>query len=305
MSTITLTDIAEILANVSRHEYISDFLKHEVSKLHSRETCWPQSGVAGLLYALRANLSETQSWNNSIIEQGPYYFNSTGNVYLVDFATNEFTVNGVDKDTFITLSYVHSLSMIIAFFLVYPVILLMESTTVLCDLINRPVAKHTVQKWESALRAAVFTPLVIAGLVTGIIGMGSSDHFNTEHGIIGIITVVFAGFASLLYFYGFFFDRRMRRTIRGTRWLQNVHYFDMFVCQVILMLSGFVLTDGFDDLSVMGLCYIQIVVSCAKGKAWECYYGGCKWEPDVEDGQVVEKTGGNGDAGHEFLLWDL
>lgn len=107
MSTITLTDIAEILANVSRHEYISDFLKHEVSKLHSRETCWPQSGVAGLLYALRANLSETQSWNNSIIEQGPYYFNSTGNVYLVDFATNEFTVNGVDKDTFITLSYVH------------------------------------------------------------------------------------------------------------------------------------------------------------------------------------------------------
>lgn len=177
-----------------------------------------------------------------------------------------------------------ALSMIIAFFLVYPVILLMESTTVLCDLINRPVAKHTVQKWESALRAAVFTPLVIAGLVTGIIGMGSSDHFNTEHGvgilvykrlgteltneqIIGIITVVFAGFASLLYFYGFFFDRRMRRTIRGTRWLQNVHYFDMFVCQVILMLSGFVLTDGFDDLSVMGLCYIQI------GTAWAVSLG--------------------------------
>jgi hypothetical protein len=59
----------------------------------------------------------------------------------------------------------------------------MESTTVLCDLINRPVAKHTVQKWESALRAAVFTPLVIAGLVAGIIAMGSSDHFGTEHGV--------------------------------------------------------------------------------------------------------------------------
>ncbi|KAF9783629.1 hypothetical protein IL306_008756 [Fusarium sp. DS 682] len=139
----------------------------------------------------------------------------------------------------------------------------MESSTVLCDLINRPVAKHTVQKWESALRAFVFTPLVIAGLVAGILGMGSSDHFRTEHGVLGLVTVVFAGFASLLYFFGFFFDSRMRRTATGLRWLQNIKYFDMFVCQVILMISGFALTDGFDDLSLMGLCYIQISLAWA------------------------------------------
>ncbi|CAG7564439.1 unnamed protein product [Fusarium equiseti] len=228
MSATTLTDIANTLASISREEYITDFLKHEVSKLHSRETCWPQSGVSGLLTLLRANMSETQSWNSSIIHQGPYSFNSTGNSYSVDFATREFVVNGVDQDTYITLSYVHALSLIIAFFLVYPIILLMESTTVLCDLINRPVAKHTVQKWESALRAAVFTPLVIAGLVAGIIAMGSSDHFRTEHGIIGLVTVVFAGFASILYFFSFFSTRSLQRTLSGTRWLQNIHYFDMF-----------------------------------------------------------------------------
>jgi hypothetical protein len=107
MSAITLIDIAEILANVSREYYIADFLKHEVSKLESRETCWPQSGVSGLLYLLRANLSETHSWNHSIVEQGPYHFNSTGNTYSVDFAAKEFVVNGVDQDTYITLSYVH------------------------------------------------------------------------------------------------------------------------------------------------------------------------------------------------------
>jgi hypothetical protein len=73
--------------------------------------------------------------------------------------------------------------MIIAFFLVYPIILLMESSTVLCDLINKPVTKHTVQKWESVLRAFVFTPLAIAGLVAAIIAMGTSDHFRTEHGV--------------------------------------------------------------------------------------------------------------------------
>jgi hypothetical protein len=107
MSAITLSDIAEMMANVSREEYVADFLKHQVSKLHSRETCWPQSGVSGLLYLLRANLSETHSWNNSYIVQGPYHFNSTGNIYSVDFANKEFIVNGVDQDTYITLSYVH------------------------------------------------------------------------------------------------------------------------------------------------------------------------------------------------------
>ncbi|KAM0318812.1 hypothetical protein ACHAPQ_010567 [Fusarium lateritium] len=106
----------------------------------------------------------------------------------------------------------------------------MGSTTVLCDLVNRPIAKHKVRKWESALRAFVFTPLVIAGLVSGILGMGSSDHFSTEHGVIGLITVVFAGFTALLYFYTFF-DSWMRRTALRMRWLQNIHYFDMFVCQ--------------------------------------------------------------------------
>ncbi|KAF4501854.1 hypothetical protein FAGAP_1937 [Fusarium agapanthi] len=93
--------------------------------------------------------------------------------------------------------------------------------------------------------------------------MGSSDHFRTEHGVIGLVTVVFAGFASLLYFFDFFFGSRLARTIMGMRWRQNLKYLDMFVCQVILMLSGFVLTDGFDDLSVMGLCYIQISLAWA------------------------------------------
>ncbi|KAF4437553.1 hypothetical protein F53441_13002 [Fusarium austroafricanum] len=249
--------------DTTRSAYVSEFLSRAISKLHSRETCWHNSGVGGLVDGLRANLSESQLWNSSIFSEGPYMANATGNVFSIDLDSKFFIVNDVDQDTFITLTYIHALCLIIAFFFVYPIILLMDSSTVLCDLINRPVAKHIVAKWESALRAFVFTPLVIAGLVTGIIAMGDSDHFRTEHGVLGLVTVVFAGFASLLYFFGFFFDTRMRRTAMGMRWLQNVHYCDMFVCQVILMLSGFVLTNGFDDLSVMGLCYIQISTAWA------------------------------------------
>lgn len=83
------------------------FLQHEVSKLHSRETCWHQSGVGGLLALLRANLSESKSWNSSFVSGGPYTFNATGNLFTVDLATKHFDVNTVDQDTFITLTYVH------------------------------------------------------------------------------------------------------------------------------------------------------------------------------------------------------
>lgn len=85
------------------------FLQHEVSKLHTRETCWHQSGVGGLLALLRANLSESKSWNSSYVSGGPYTFNATGNLFTVDLATKNFDVNTVDQDTFITLTYVHGM----------------------------------------------------------------------------------------------------------------------------------------------------------------------------------------------------
>src|SRR4051794_35736361 len=60
-------------------------------------------------------------------------------------------------------------TMAIAFFLVYPIILLLGSVTVLCDLINRPIEKQKFKRWETRLQSFCFTPLVIAGLVTVIL----------------------------------------------------------------------------------------------------------------------------------------
>lgn len=73
-------------------------------------------------------------------------------------------------------------SMTLAFFLLYPIILLLASATALCDLIQRPFKKQNVERWQAALQSLVFTPLVIVDLVAGIIAMGTSDHFRTEHG---------------------------------------------------------------------------------------------------------------------------
>ncbi|UPK94740.1 hypothetical protein LCI18_005675 [Fusarium solani-melongenae] len=219
------------MGDVLRRDYVEGFLKHEIDALHHRETCWDQAGTKGLYEMLWANISESRGWNPTI-ESGLYNVSSFGNDYSIELLTRHFIVNGIHKSTYMWLTLAHMFTMAAGFFLVYPIILLLQSVTVLCDLINNPVAKHKVKRWETILQGFGFCPLLIAGLTTGILAMGTSDHFRTEHG--------------------------MSWTARGTWWRQNIHYFDMAICQIILIISGFALSDGFDDLAFMGLCAVQL-----------------------------------------------
>lgn len=73
-----------------------------------------------------------------------------------------------------------------AFFLAYPIILVLASTPSLCIMIDRPLQEPTkakIDRWQTIFQTFVFAPLMIGGLVTGIIGMGTSDHARTEHGV--------------------------------------------------------------------------------------------------------------------------
>ncbi|KAH7139624.1 hypothetical protein B0J13DRAFT_596707 [Dactylonectria estremocensis] len=247
-------------AQAVAHLYTTQFLKDQIDDLSSRDTCWHQSGVKGLVTLLLANVSQSPTLGVNV-SQGLFRLSSSGNNFSIDLATYAFEVNGLTESTYHVLSGVHIFTMAVAFFLIYPIILLLDSMTVLCDLVRRPVEKHKVKKWETGLKSLVFIPLVITGFVTGILAMGSSDHFRTEHGIVGLATVVFAVVTDSVYFVELYFSATLRRTIRGIKWLQIMHYVDMAACQAILILSGFALSDGFDDLVVMGLCTVDLSMS--------------------------------------------
>ncbi|KAH6888180.1 hypothetical protein B0T10DRAFT_549433 [Thelonectria olida] len=250
------------VAQTFGHLYIARFLKDQMDDLNSRDTCWYYSGVKGLETLLRANVSRPSTLGVNI-SQGLFNISSSGNNFTIDLTNHTFEVNGLTESTYTTLSGVHIFTMAVAFFLIYPIILLLDSITVLCDLISRPVERQKVKKWETRLKWLLFTPLVVTGFVTGLLGMGSSEHFRTEHGIIGLVTVVFSLIVDSVYFIELRFSVRLRRTIRGIQWLQIMHYMDMAACQAILILSGFALADGFDDLAVMGLCTVDLPMSLA------------------------------------------
>jgi hypothetical protein len=73
--------------------------------------------------------------------------------------------------------------MTLAFFVVYPIILVFSAAIVLCGLIDRPLYKRRIEKWQAILHLVFFIPLVVAGMACGVVGMGTSDHFRTEHGV--------------------------------------------------------------------------------------------------------------------------
>ncbi|EHK18615.1 uncharacterized protein TRIVIDRAFT_158870 [Trichoderma virens Gv29-8] len=233
--------------------YITSFLQAQLDTLSSEQQCWLQPGVTGLRVLLQGNISQPPaSIRNFALDTRN--ISSSGNTFSINFITDEFSVNGVSESTFITLGLVHLISMTLAFFLVYPIILLLASATVLCHLIGRPIEKKVVDKWQMILQLCVFAPLVAGGMVTGILARGTADHFTSEHSIVGLVTVSLTIVDVILYF----FLRRMSRGLSTydsiPRNVKYVHYADVALCQLILMISSFVLPDGIDDFAVMSLC---------------------------------------------------
>ncbi|KAL3299981.1 bzip transcription factor [Colletotrichum asianum] len=237
--------------------YITDFLQEQLGYLSTSDHCWIIKGVRGLQELLRRNITANPLNNVTIPTCVSLNITSKGNSFSIDFSTNSYEVNGVAEDTFVLLTYVHLVCMTAAFFLAYPIILVLASTPSLCIMIDRPLQEPTkakIDRWQIIFQTFVFAPLMIGGLVTGIIGMGTSDHARTEHGIVGYITIGLAAIVVPLYLYQRRLSSRPDLTFYMYRRMKFINALDFIVCQAILVISGFALPDGIDDFGVMTLC---------------------------------------------------
>lgn len=72
--------------------------------------------------------------------------------------------------------------------------------------------------------------------------------------IVGIVTVSLTIVNVLIYFLLRWMSRGMSTYESISRNVKYLHYAEVTLCQVILMISSFVLPDGIDDLAVMSLC---------------------------------------------------
>ncbi|KAK2029034.1 hypothetical protein LX32DRAFT_728242 [Colletotrichum zoysiae] len=237
--------------------YITDFLQEKFDDLSTSDHCWIIKGVPGLKELLHRNISANPTLNITIPTCVTLNVTSSGNSFSINFSDNSYHVNGVKEDDFMLLSYIHLVTMTVAFFLSYPVILVLAATPSLCIMIDRPLRETTKRKveiWQTIFTVVIFAPLSIVGLVTGIIGMGNADHARTSHGITGYVTVGLAAISVPLYLYQKRLSTRPDITFYMYRRLKLINALDFLVCQAILLISGFALPDGIDDLGIMTIC---------------------------------------------------
>ncbi|KAL0943036.1 uncharacterized protein CTRU02_200922 [Colletotrichum truncatum] len=256
-TTAALIQIGDCQFRAWDEIYIIDFLQEQLDALSTTDHCWIIKGVGGLKELLHRNITANPLNNVTIPTCVPLNITSGGNTFSINLSAHSYKVNGVHEDVFVILTYVHLVSMTAAFFLAYPVILVLASTPSLCVMIDRPLdelTKAKVERWQMIFQSFVFAPLVIAGLVTGIIAMGESEHARTQHGIIGFVTIALAAISVPLYLYQRYLSFRPELSFNMFRRLKFINALDFTICQAILIISGFALPDGIDDFGIMTLC---------------------------------------------------
>lgn len=70
-----------------------------------------------------------------------------------------------------------------AFFYALPAYLALGAVQRLSVLINHPLDEVSNKKWRKIILLGVLFPTTTAGFITGVIGMGSAQHFRTAHGV--------------------------------------------------------------------------------------------------------------------------
>ncbi|KAH6844638.1 hypothetical protein B0I37DRAFT_377939 [Chaetomium sp. MPI-CAGE-AT-0009] len=234
------------------------FLQQRIDNMGSQIECQAGGGVKQLKDGVRRDLI-IASGSYATDLSGVYPIRSRGNTFTVDLGREKMKVNGISEKGFFILTCLHLFSMALAFFLMYPIILIIWASAVLCRLVGYPLPQAKVDRWLGILHLCFFVPLIAIGLGHGIYGMGDSRQFRTQHGIMGLVTVALALIATVIYF----LRRRLVRNLPNRpesapriKWLSRA---DTVICQVILLLSSIVLTNGLDDFSSMSLCATNVV----------------------------------------------
>lgn len=171
-------------------------------------------GVGGL-FGILSGLMESKTIPSNITSKGsvlnssalglpttPITVENMGNKFTVDLQNVSISVNNLQVLKFIVLTALHStfhsppfitrtiytnpetvLFVVVAYAFIYPIILSLEIVEQIAALTGRPLRTDKSKRWRKGLEYFAFFPLALIGTILGIVGMGSSGHFRTAHGV--------------------------------------------------------------------------------------------------------------------------
>ncbi|KAJ9256037.1 hypothetical protein DTO195F2_6085 [Paecilomyces variotii] len=222
-------------------------------------TCEGIGGLFGVLSGLMASktlpqsISSTDDLNSSALglPNTPVTIQNSGNEFNIDLQKITLSVNGLSVVKFAVLTALHVLFVISAYLFILPSILSLHLIERIAQLSAKPLRTNKSKRWSKYLEYFIYLPLSISGTILGIIGMGSSRHLRTAHGIIGLITLI-------LTILSFAFSHAITMTFKNNnRAKAKMTTISTVMTYTLLGISFLAMISGFSDLRSFSFCILQ------------------------------------------------
>ncbi|GAD94060.1 predicted protein [Paecilomyces variotii No. 5] len=226
-------------------------------------TCEGIGGLFGVLTGLMASktLPQSTSATGDILNSSalglpttPVTIRNSGNEFNIDLQKITLSVNGLPVIKFAVLTALHVLFVITAYFFIFPSILSLSLIERIAKLSGKPLKSDRSRRWSKGLEYFAYLPLSISGTILGIVGMGSSHHFRTTHGTIGLITLI-------LTFLSFALSRAAPATAvsseSNNKAKAKLTTISTITTHTLLATSFLAMMTGFSDLRSFSFCILQ------------------------------------------------
>ncbi|KAF2187913.1 hypothetical protein K469DRAFT_748752 [Zopfia rhizophila CBS 207.26] len=157
-----------------------------------------------------------------------------------------------------------------AFFYALPAYLALGAIQRLSVLIGHPFNLANNLKWRKRIFLGLFLPTSVAGIIFGIIGMGKAQHFQTGHGIFGLITLIVIPptivtsvqrLNTTVPLPATAFILKFKKLKHHLKQPEKVHIISAIVINILVQLSLLCWTLGFNDLRSISLCLVDAILT--------------------------------------------
>ncbi|KAF2472801.1 uncharacterized protein BDR25DRAFT_366007 [Lindgomyces ingoldianus] len=240
-------------------------------------TCQGFGGIAaiglGLINSgtLKINLKNPVPLDNRTLDalpKEPIVITSEGNRFEIKIQNSQVKINEMALVPFAVVTALHIALSTFAFFYALPVYLAFGAILRLSVLINHPFNETNNRKWRKRILLGLFLPTSVSGLIFGIVGMGKAMHFQTAHGIFGLLTFLLIPPTAILSI------RRLNTTIplpsssfafksllMTLKSPARIHVIPTILVQFLLQFSTLAWILGFSELRSISLCVVDAILT--------------------------------------------
>ncbi|KAF1836476.1 hypothetical protein BDW02DRAFT_238432 [Decorospora gaudefroyi] len=246
-------------------------------------TCQGIGGIASVAFgAMAASQAEASMMDMAMsvplestvlqaLPRGPITLSSEGNMFEIVIQSQSLKVNGLALMPFAVLTGLHVLFSVLAFLIFLPLYLVLGVVSRFSVLVGFPINESKNKKWRMGF-LLVFAIFGIAGIVLGIIGMGSASHFRDTHGIIGLVCLILLLPAVCISIVRQRTDvphpsssafAGIKGPIALAKTPQRIYLISGILTQLLLGLGQFAVLQGFSTLRAISLCIVDAILTSA------------------------------------------